>query len=321
MAINTKPHQEPEIAVAQVATNVATRPPSPRTPVSWLGVGMFAPAVLYIAAIIGLPLVLAFLYAFGDVRVGSSGYHFVGVSNFRSIVSNPTFRGSLLNSFIFTVCSQVLVLVGSTILALALKERFRGRGFVRFLILLPWVAPISLGAIGWKWILDSLYSVINWVLIHLHFVNPFTPPMWLGEPALAMASVILVHTWRLLPFSTVILLAGLTAIPKDIPEAAAVDGAGFWRTMFQITIPMMLPIVNVAILFGVIFTFTDMTVVYILTRGGPYDTTQVLPSLAFFAGVLGGDLAEGAAISLFLVPLLVIVAFLMLRMAHKAEVA
>ena len=144
--------------------------------------------------------------------------------------------------------------------------------------------------------------------------------MWLGEPSLAMISVILVQTWRLLPFSTVILLAGLTAIPKEIPEAAQVDGAGFWRTLFQITIPMMLPIINVAVLFGIIFTFTDMTVVYILTRGGPYDTTQVLPSLAFFTGVLGGDLAAGAAISLFLVPVLVVVAILMLRMAHRAEV-
>ena len=113
-----------------------------------------------------------------------------------------------------------------------------------------------------------------------------------GQPALAMISVIGVETWRLLPFSTVILLAGLTAIPNDIPEAAAMDGAGFWRTMFQITIPMILPIINVAVLFGVIFTFTDMTMVYILTRGGPYDSTQVLPSLAFFAGILGGDLAE-----------------------------
>jgi multiple sugar transport system permease protein len=144
--------------------------------------------------------------------------------------------------------------------------------------------------------------------------------MWLGEPGLAMLSVILVETWRLLPFSTVILLAGLTAIPKDIPEAAAVDGAGFFRTMFQVTIPMLLPIINVAVLFGVVFTFTDMTVVYILTRGGPYDSTQVLPSLAFFTGILGADLAEGAAISLFLVPLLVAVAYLMLRIAHRAEV-
>lgn len=286
----------------------------------WLGAAMFLPAVLYIAAIIGVPFILAFLYSVGDVKVGSVGYHFVGLANFTSVLQSSTFRRSLLNSVIFTVSSQVLVLVGANILALALKDRFRGRGLVRFLVLLPWVAPISLGAIGWKWILDSLYSVINWVLIALHLVKPFDPPMWLGEPSLAMISVIVVHSWRLLPFSTVILLAGLTSIPKDIPEAAAVDGAGFFRTLFQITIPMMLPILNVAVLFGVIFTFTDMTVVYILTRGGPYDSTQVLPSLAFFTGILGGDLAEGAAISLFLVPLLVAVAYLMLRAAHRAEV-
>jgi len=285
-----------------------------------LGPAMFLPAILYVVALIGLPLVLAVLYSVGDVTVGSVGYHFVGLRNFRSILESPAFRRSLLNSFIFTVSSQVLVLVGSTILSMALENQFRGRGFVRFLILLPWVAPVSLGAIGWKWILDSLYSVINWVLVALHFYKPYSAPMWLGEPTLAMISVILVHTWRLLPFSTVILLAGLSAIPKDIPEAAAIDGAGFWRTMFQITIPMMLPIVNVAILFGVIFTFTDMTVVYILTRGGPYDTTQVVPSLAFFTGILGGDLSEGAAISLFLVPLLVAGAYMMLRVAHRAEV-
>lgn len=288
---------------------------------NWLGVLMFSPALLYVVAIIGVPLVMAFVYAFSDAKVGSSGLRWVGARNFLSVFQSPTFRTSIINSFIFTVCSQVLVIVGSTIIAMALEKPFRGRGVVRFIMLLPWVAPISLGAIGWKWILDSLYSVINWVLIHLYLVNPFTPPMWLGEPSLAMASVILVHTWRLLPFSTVILLAGLTAIPHEIPEAAAVDGAGFWRTLFQITIPMMLPIINVAVLFGIIFTFTDMTVVYILTRGGPYDTTQVLPSLAFFTGVLGGDLAEGAAISLFLVPVLVVVAILMLRMAHRAEVA
>jgi multiple sugar transport system permease protein len=282
---------------------------------------MFLPAVLYVVALVGVPFVLAFLYSVGDVKVGSVGYHFVGVKNFASVLQNPTFLRSLRNSFVFTVSSQVLVLIGATLLALVLKNPFRGRRFVRFLILLPWVAPVSIGSIGWKWILDSLYSVINWVLVWLHLVEPFSAPMWLGEPELAMMSVILVHTWHMLPFATVIILAGWTAIPRDIPEAAAVDGAGFFRRMFQIEIPMMLPIMNVAVLFGVIFTFTDMTVIYILTRGGPYDTTQVLPSMAFFTGILGGDLAEGAAISIFLVPLLVAVAWLMLRSAHRAEVA
>ena len=285
-----------------------------------LGVAMFAPALLYIVAVVGLPLVLAFLYSVGDVTVGSVGYRFVGLRNFASVVQSPTFRRSLLNSFVFTISTQVIVIVCSNVLALALRDRFRGRGLVRFLVLLPWVAPISLGAIGWKWILDSIYSVINWVLIRAHLVNQFTPPMWLGEPSLAMASVILVHAWRMIPFSTVILLAGLGSIPRDIPEAAAVDGAGFWRTHFEITLPMMTPIINVAVLFGVIFTFTDMIVVYILTRGGPYDTTQVLPSLAFFTGILGSDLSEGAAISVFLVPILVAIAVMMLRVAHRAEV-
>lgn len=285
-----------------------------------LGAAMFAPAVLYLAAIIGAPFVLAILYAFSDVRIGSTEMHFVGLDNFRSIIQSPSFRTSVKNSFIFTFFSQVIVIVVSTILAVALEKKFRGRGFFRFMILLPWVAPISLGAIGWKWILDSLYSVINWVLVAVHLYKPYGAPMWLGEPHLAMTSVILVHSWRLIPFSTVILLAGLTAIPKEIPEAAAIDGAGFWRTLFQVNIPMMLPIINVAVLFGIIFTFTDMTAVYILTAGGPFDSTQVLPSYAYFTGILGSDLAAGAAVSLFLVPLLVIIAYFMLRVAHRAEV-
>jgi len=286
-----------------------------------LGIALFSPALVYIVALVGMPLVLAFAYSVGDVRVGSVGYHYVGLDNFRSVMESPTFRRSLLNSLLFTIATQVIVIVCANALALALRDPFRGRGAVRFLILLPWVAPISLGAIGWKWQLDSIYSVVNWVLARARLVNIFDPPMWLGEPALAMGSVIAVHSWRMIPFSTVILLAGLTSIPRDLPEAAAVDGAGFWRIHFEITLPMMRPIITVAVLFGVVFTFTDMTVVYILTRGGPYNTTQVLPSLAFFTGVLGSDLAEGAAISVFLVPILVAVAVIMLRIAHRAEVA
>ena len=245
----------------------------------------FPHAVLYILLLVAGPFFLAIYYAFSDARIGSTEMHFVGLENFRSILQSPSFRIAIRNSLIFTIGSQIIVLVGAHILAIALEEKFRGRGLIRFLILLPWVAPIALGAIGWKWILDSIYSVITWVLVAMHIYKPFSAPMWLGEPNLAITSVLLVHSWRLLPFATVILLAGLTAIPKDIPEAAAVDGAGFWRTEFQIIIPMMRPIMSVAVLFGLIFTFTDMTVVYILTAGGPFDSTQVLPSLAFAVGI------------------------------------
>ena len=292
----------------------------PESRAAWLGVAMLSPAVLFILALVGVPFLMAFVYAMSDATVGSTGLRFVGLENFRSVLESPTFRRAVVDSFVFTLGSQALVLVGATILSIALREPFRGRGVVRFLILLPWVAPISLGAIGWKWILDSIYSVPNWFLVRLGLYGQYDAPMWLGEPALAMLSVILVHTWRMLPFATVIMLAGLTSIPRDIEDAAAVDGARFFRRLFRVTIPMMLPIINVALLFGVVFTFTDMTVVYILTRGGPYDTTQVLPSLAFFTGILGSDLAEGAAISIFLVPILVLVAAAMLRTAHRAEV-
>lgn len=286
-----------------------------------LGTAMFAPAALYIVLLIGAPFVLAIFYAFSDARIGGGPIHFVGLENFRSIMQSPSFKAALRNSIIFTVVAQIIVLVSGNILSIALEKPFRGRGLVRFLILLPWVAPVSLGTIGWKWILDSIYSVITWVLVWLGFVSKYSPPMWLGQEGLAMTSVILVHCWRLIPFSTVILLAGRTAIPKEIPEAAAIDGAGFWRTLFQINLPMMIPILGVAVLFGTIFTFTDLAVVNILTNGGPYDSTQTLPNYAFNQGIQGSDLAAGAAISAFLVPVLVVIAYLMLRVAHRAEVA
>jgi multiple sugar transport system permease protein len=144
--------------------------------------------------------------------------------------------------------------------------------------------------------------------------------MWLGIPHLAMGSVITVHVWRLLPLATIILLAGLSSIPKEIHEAAWVDGAGFWRQHFRITLPLVRPVMLVALLFGLVFAFTDMIVIFVLTRGGPYDTTQVLSSLAFFTGIQGGDLATGAAIAVFLFPLLLAVAVMFLRVARRTEV-
>lgn len=286
----------------------------------WLGTAMFSPAVLYILLLIAVPFGMAVYLAFSDARIGGTQLHFVGLENFRSIMQSPSFRMAVKNSIIFTLCAQFIVIICANILSIALEKPFRGRGLVRFLILLPWVAPVSLGTIGWKWILDSIYSVITWVLVWLGFVKAFDTPMWLGEPKLAMASVILVHCWRLIPFSTVILLAGRTAIPREIPEAAAIDGAGFWRTLFQINLPMMTPILSVVVLFGTIFTFTDIAVVYILTNGGPYDSTQTLPMLAYTQGIQASDLAAGAAISVFLVPVLIVIAYFMLRVARRTEV-
>src|SRR5256712_3191374 len=257
----------------------------------WLGPLMIGPAVLYIVLVVGLPFFLALYYSVSDITMGSRTLGFVGLKNFVSVVSTTKFQTSLKNTFVFAVVSQVLVMVFANVLALALLKDFRGKSLIRLLILLPWVAPISLGTIGWLWILDSIYSVINWTLRYLHIFGATTWPIWLGQPKLAMVSIVTVQVWRTLPLATVILLGGLSGIPQDIHDAAEVDGARFFRHMFQITIPLVLPISLVATLFGFVFAFTDMIVVYVLTRGGPFDTTQVLASLAFFKSVDGGDLA------------------------------
>jgi multiple sugar transport system permease protein len=232
----------------------------------------------------------------------------------------------LKNTFVFALASQAMVIVLANVLALALLKEYPWKWWrwakwvLRFLILLPWVAPISLGTIAYLWIFDSTYSPINWTLERLGVVPHYGGLMFLGLPRLAMAAVIAVHVWRLLPLATVILLAGLSSIPQDIHDAAAVDGAGFWRHLFQITLPLVRPIMLVALLFGLVLAFTDMIVIFVLTRGGPYDTTQVLANLAFFTGIQGSDLAEGAAIAVFLFPLLLAAAIGFLRIARRAEV-
>ncbi|CAN7172326.1 putative 2-aminoethylphosphonate ABC transporter, permease protein [compost metagenome] len=286
----------------------------------WLGRAMLAPAVIYIALLVGFPFMLSIYYSLSDATVGSQVLHFVGLENFRRVLESHTFWRSLRNALVFTLVSQVLVVVLAKMLALALYQDFRGKWLVRLLILLPWVAPISLGTIGWLWIFDPVYSIINWTLAAVGVLGPRNWPVWLGQPELAMASVIVVDVWRLLPLATVIILAGLSGIPQDIHDAAAMDGAGFWRHLFLINLPLVMPIMLVALLFGIVFTFTDMIIIYVLTRGGPYDTTQVLASLAFFTGIQGGDLAEGAAISLFLFPVLVAVVIVLLTLARRAEV-
>jgi multiple sugar transport system permease protein len=300
-------------AAAPARSGVLDRP-------EWLGPLMIAPAVLYIVLVVGFPFVLAILYAFSSVTVGSRTLDFVGFRNFIAVLETPKFQTALKNTFVFAVTSQLLVMILGTILAVALSRDFRGKWFVRLLLLLPWVAPISLGTIGWLWILDSTYSVINWTLEYLGLIGPGGRLMFLGVPYLAMGSVITIHVWRILPLAAVILLAGLTSIPHDIHDAAQVDGARFFRHFFQITLPLIRPIMLVAGLFGLVFAFTDMIVIFVLTRGGPYDTTQVLSTLAFFTGIQGGDLAEGAAIALFLFPLLLAVAIAFLRVARRTEV-
>jgi multiple sugar transport system permease protein len=275
------------------------------------------PAVVYIVLLVALPFLLAIGFAFSDVTAGDPSFDWVGLDNFSAIFHDPVFWRALQNTLVFTAISMVLIVVLGKALALILVADFRGKWLVRFFVLLPWTTPIALAAIAWLWMLDSIYSPIDWVLRSLGLLEGNMH--WLGRDNLAMASVIAVHTWRIVPLAAVIMLAGLVSIPKDIEDAAAIDGAGFWRHLWEITLPLTLPVVAVAALFGAVLTFTDMTVVYVLTRGGPESATQVLPSYAYFKGIEGGDLAQGAAIALFLFPLLLAAAVAILRAVRRME--
>ena len=276
------------------------------------------PAIVYIVALVAVPFFLAIAYSLSDVTVGDPSFDFVGLRNFRAVLRDPVFRRSLTNSLFITAATMVLVLVLAKVLALVLTRDFRGKWFVRFLILLPWTTPVPLAAIAWLWMLDSLFSPIDWTLRRLGLLEGNLH--WLGNSKLAVASVIAVQVWRIVPLAAVIIMAGLAAIPQDINDAAEVDGAGFWRKLFEVTIPLTLPVTAVATLFGAVLVFTDMSVVFVLTRGGPIDATQILPTWAFFRGIQGGDLAQGAAVALFLFPLLLAMAVLILRAVRKMEV-
>jgi multiple sugar transport system permease protein len=315
----------------------------------FLAPALVSPAALFIILLVAVPLGLAVYLSLTDATAGSLSGKWLGLRNFIDAWDDPNFRRALRNTIIFTLVSQAIVVVGAAILAHALIRPFRGRWILRLLILLPWAAPVALSTIGFLWIFDSQFSIVNWTLIHDimpgggHFylykpinwvlgvindlpwihvgkIHPLNPPQWLGQPTLGMIAIIAVHAWRILPFATVIFLAGLASIPPEVEDAATVDGATGLRKFWHVTLPLQLPIALVALLFGIVFTATDMTVVYVLTSGGPFNSTHVLTTWAYQTGIVSSNLGQGAAISLYLLPVLVVVTVLMLWFARRVEV-
>jgi multiple sugar transport system permease protein len=285
-----------------------------------LGAIFVAPAVLYVLLLVGVPLLLAMYYSVSAYTIYDPSWRFVGLANFEQIIENPVFIKTLTNTFIFTFGSQLLGLILGKFGALLLLRPFPGRKIVRSLIILPWVVPVALATVAWQWMFDSLYSVINWTLIALGLIDRSQAPNWLGNPQLAMLSVIVVNAWRFFPFAIVIFLAGITAVPQDVIDAATVDGAGFWRRNYQIIVPMILPIVAIGLIFGVVFTFTDLSIVFLMTMGGPVDATSVLGFEGFQVGIISGDVSHGAAISLFMLPVLFVVVIFMLRFIRRRDI-
>jgi multiple sugar transport system permease protein len=282
------------------------------TPVAYAFV---APAFLLLLGLVAYPFVLSLWFSLSDARVGESG-SFIGLDNFRRLFSSSIFLQTLKNSIIFTAAALSLKIVLGMALALLLFRVVKFKRLIRGAVLLPFIVPTALSTLVWWWMFEPLYSVVNWTLKALHLAKHDIP--WLPDPYLAMFTVVLVNTWRGLPFFAITLLAGLVAIPREMFEAAESDGAGPIARFWYVTVPLLTPVLAVVILFSTIFTLADFNIVYILTKGGPMNMTHLFATYSFALGLQSGQIGQGAAVSLFLFPILLAVVFVQLRLVRKS---
>jgi multiple sugar transport system permease protein len=283
-----------------------------------LGYLLVAPVVLLLLALVAYPFVIAVYLALTDRTIGGTG-NFIGLTNIERLMNDQIYKQALRNTFIYTAGATILKLAAGFGVALLINEKFRFRQTVRSAILLPWIVPAVLGTLAWMWIFAPNFSVLNWILINLGLTTSGFP--WLVDPNLALFSVILVNTWRGIPFFAITLLAGLQTIPQELYEATAIDGAGKFARFWYVTVPLMLPILIITLVLSIIWTFSDFQIVYGLTGGGPFNSTHLLATLSYQVGIASGRLGEGAAISLTMLPaLLVLVAvqIVYLRRARSA---
>src|SRR6476659_2479246 len=238
----------------------------------WLAFVLLVPTLVLLGMFIAYPFVRGILLSVTSSRVGVPG-EFVGLANFYKIFNDGIFRTSVYNTFVYTGVTTVFKLALGLWLAMLLNRNFRGKTFTRAFILLPFIIPTVLSTFAWKWLFDPTFSVLNWVLYHFGLITGRIN--WLGDPDLAMISIIIVNIWRGVPFFAISLLAGLQTISPELSEAAAIDGAKPWQRFWHITWPLLLPVTMVVVLFSVIQTFADLQIVYVMTGGGPANATHL----------------------------------------------
>jgi multiple sugar transport system permease protein len=312
----------------------------------WLATCLMLPTVVLLGLFIAYPFVNGILLAVTNTTVGVPG-KFVGLANFEKIWSDDIFRVAVWNTCLYTFVTTIFKLALGLWLALLLNRpfnssgrvrsfilgvcrflpggwllawvlnRFKSKAVLRAFILLPFIIPTVLSTFAWKWMFDPTFSVLNWMLFHAGIIH--SRINWLGDPNLAMISVIIVNVWRGVPFYAISLLAGLQTISPELHEAAAIDGARPWQRFRHVTWPLLLPVTLVIVLFSVIQTFADFQLVYVLTGGGPANATQLFATYAYQLGIGTGLLSQGAAISLAIFPILLLVVIVQLVYIRRAE--
>ena len=266
-----------------------------------LGFLFMLPAALFLIAFLTYPLGLGVWLGFTDAKIGRPGI-FIGLENYEFLMRDRVFWISVFNTVTYTAVASVLKFALGLWLALLLNKNLPLKSFFRAIILLPWVVPTVLSALAFWWIYDAQFSIISWSLIKLGVISG--PINFLGDQINARIAVIIANVWRGIPFVAISLLAGLQTIPASLQEAASLDGASGWQRFRYVTLPMLTPIIAVVMTFSVLFTFTDFQLIYVLTKGGPVNATHLMATLSFQRGIPGGQLGEGAAIAVAMIPFL-----------------
>ena len=282
----------------------------------WLALVLLLPTLVLLGLFIAYPFVKGVELSLTDTKVGVPG-SFVGLNNFAALSNDTIFATAVWNTFVYTAVTTIFKLALGLWLALLLNRHFKGKAITRAFILLPFIIPTVLSTFAWKWMFDPTFSVINWTLYRVGVIH--SRINWLGDPGLALVSVIIVNIWRGVPFYAISLLAGLQTINPELHEAAAIDGARPWHRFWYVTWPLLLPVTIVVVLFSVIQTFSDFQLVYVLTGGGPANSTQLFATYAYQIGVGTGLLSQGAAISLAMFPVLLLVVVVQLLYIRRVE--
>lgn len=281
-----------------------------------LGVALMIPGALLLIVFMAYPFGLGIWLALTDSMIGRVG-RYVGLRNFVDLLGDSIFLQTAKNTFVYalvTVPFKALLGLG---LALVLNNRLRFSNLVRAGVMMPWIVPTALSTLGWFMILDPVFSPLSWLLKRLGLIQANVN--FLGDPILAISSVCLANIWRGVPFFGIVILAGLQAVAKELHEAAAIDGAGLWQRFRHVTIPAIKGVVLIASLLSIIWTFADFQLIYVLTKGGPANQTHIFGTYAYQIGLAATEIGMGAAIALYMFPILAFFATLLLLYLRRGE--
>jgi len=283
---------------------------------SSLGVILMLPGALLLMVFMAYPFFLGIWLALTDSAIGRMG-SFIGLRNFKDLLTDTIFHQTAWNTLIYAMVTVPFKAMLGLGLALVLNNQMKFSNPVRAAVMMPWIVPTALSTLGWFMIFDPVFSPISWLFRHLGLIHQNIN--FLGDPKLAISSVCLANIWRGTPFFGITILAGLQAVPNELHEAAAIDGAGMWHRFRHVTVPHIKGVVLIAALLSIIWTFADFQLIYVLTKGGPANQTHIFGTYAYQIGLSATEIGMGAAIALYMFPILAVFAVILLVYLRREE--